>query len=107
MVIQCEVCVELCAPPCAECAELEEESKANKLSIAELSESKVWGGGGVRTWEGVVYSQVGVGIVLPRPRPVYLHSRFHPSLKSEMQRRHRSGYSNVHFTSAFITGPLL
>ena len=103
------VCVELCAPPCAECAELEEENKANKLSIAELSESKVCvgEGGGVRTWEGVVYSQVGVGVVLPRLRPVYLHSRFHPSLKSEMQRRHRSGYSNVHFTSAFITGLLL
>lgn len=46
------VCVELCAPPCAECAELEEENKANKLSIAELSESKVCVGGGRCTYMG-------------------------------------------------------
>ena len=42
------VCVEHCwmhclyVPSCAECAELTQENERNKLSIAELSQSKVW-----------------------------------------------------------------
>jgi len=39
------VCVEHClyVPSCVESAELTHENKRNKLSIAELSQSKVWG----------------------------------------------------------------
>ena len=81
----------LYVPSCAECAELTQENERNKLSIAELSQSKV---GVVYIGGYYVYVFIaGCGHCCLNTFP----SRFHPLLRSGMQGRHKSGCNGWFF----------
>ena len=82
----------LYVPSYAECAELTQENERNKLSIAELSQSKVW----VCVHWRILCMYVFIGGCGRCCLNMFI-SRFHPLLRSGMQRRHKSGCNGWFF----------